>query len=45
VLHIGQDLLLEFEATVSSRQQRRLAAKISPLGKKFEIVSREYVTV
>ena len=43
VLHIGQDFLLEFEAAVSVRQQRKLAVKITPLGSKFEIVSREYV--
>jgi len=43
VLHIGQDFLLEFEAEVSVRQQRKLAVKITPLGTKFEIVSREYV--
>ncbi|HVS89981.1 MAG TPA: MgtC/SapB family protein [Candidatus Acidoferrum sp.] len=43
VLHIGQDFLLEFEADVSVRQQNRLAVKITPLGTKFEIVSREYV--
>jgi putative Mg2+ transporter-C (MgtC) family protein len=43
VLHIGQDFLLEFEAAVSARQQNRLAVKITPLGTKFEIVSREYV--
>jgi putative Mg2+ transporter-C (MgtC) family protein len=43
VLHIGQDFLLEFEAEVSVRQQRNLAMKITPLGSKFEIVSREYV--
>lgn len=43
VLHIGQDFLLEFEAEVSVRQQNRLAVKITPLGSKFEIVSREYV--
>ena len=43
VLHIGQDFVLEFEADVSVRQQKKLAARITPLGTKFEIVSREYV--
>jgi len=43
VLHLGQDFVLEFEADVSLHQQKRLAAKISLLGIKFEIVPREYV--
>ena len=43
VLHIGQDFLLEFEADVSLYQQKKLAAKITPLGTKFELGSREYV--
>jgi putative Mg2+ transporter-C (MgtC) family protein len=43
VLHLGQDFVLEFEADVSLHQQKRLAAKVSPLGTKFEVISREYV--
>ena len=43
VLHIGQDFLLEFQADVSLHQQKKLAAKITPLGTKFELGSREYV--
>ena len=43
VLHIGADFLMEFEVDVSFHQQRRLAAKISTLGTKFEVVAREFV--
>jgi putative Mg2+ transporter-C (MgtC) family protein len=42
VLHIGENFMMEFEADVSLHQQRRLAAKISLLGTKFEVVPREY---
>lgn len=43
VLHIGQDFVMEFEADVSFHQQKKLAAKVSPLGTKLEVVSREFV--
>jgi putative Mg2+ transporter-C (MgtC) family protein len=43
VVHLGQDFVLEFEADVSLHQQKRLAGKLSPLGIKFEVISREYV--
>jgi putative Mg2+ transporter-C (MgtC) family protein len=44
VLHVGTSFLLEFEADVSVQQQKRLTDKLTPLGTKFEIVAREYVT-
>ncbi len=43
VLHIGQDFVMEFEADVSFHQQKKIAAKVSPLGSKFEVVPREFV--
>ena len=38
VLHIGQDFALEFEADVSLPQQKKLAAKLTPLGTKFDLL-------
>jgi putative Mg2+ transporter-C (MgtC) family protein len=38
VLRMDKELVLEFEADVSLHQQRKLAAKITPLGTKFELL-------
>jgi putative Mg2+ transporter-C (MgtC) family protein len=38
VLRADQDIVLEFEADVSLHQQKKLAAKITPLGTKFELL-------
>ena len=38
VLQIGQDFALEFEADVSLPQQKKLAAKLTPLGTKFDLL-------
>jgi putative Mg2+ transporter-C (MgtC) family protein len=43
VVHVGQDYVVEFEADVSFHQQKKLTAKLSTLGTKFEIVPREFV--
>jgi putative Mg2+ transporter-C (MgtC) family protein len=38
VLRMEQEFVLEFEANVSLHQQKKLAAKITPLGTKFELL-------
>jgi putative Mg2+ transporter-C (MgtC) family protein len=38
VLRMEQEFVLEFEADVSLHQQKKLAAKITPLGTKFELL-------
>jgi putative Mg2+ transporter-C (MgtC) family protein len=38
VLRTEQEIVLEFEADVSLHQQKKLAAKIAPLGTKFELL-------
>jgi putative Mg2+ transporter-C (MgtC) family protein len=38
VLRMDQEFVLEFEADVSLHQQKKLAAKITPLGTKFELL-------
>ena len=38
VLRMEQEFVLEFEANVSLLQQKKLAAKITPLGTKFELL-------
>jgi putative Mg2+ transporter-C (MgtC) family protein len=38
VLRTAQEYVMEFEANVSLHQQKKLAAKITPLGTKFELL-------